>query len=885
MEVPSNTESCSSLGSSNQSSLPNQKPSSADKSVGINVLLLKRLRRLSPLLFPGICSLPVILFTLLLLVCILEQYIVYHVGLISSRYYLVLGKKDWQGFVYTTLYSLLLVTTIAGVLSGKSYISSMLYISWRRVLTHALHRLYFAGINYYAITITPHLNLDNPDMRMTQDVDLLCRTLGMMVATLLISPFKISYYTYQAYTSTGWLGPTMILIFFLLSSVVNRFVMDPIVPRVVQAEKCEGDLRFKHMQIRAGSESVAFHVSGEVEAIKTNSALDDLVRAKQALFNRQLWLNLCQNLFDYLGSILSYLAIAVPIFTGVYDDVDSSTLSSIISKNAFVCIMLSSSLSSLLDLCGSIVQVAGATHRVSQLLEALEQLRSHWNSANDKASASYTDLTKGYLGLPAASPPAYSASPAVLGTLYTASSSGGPPPSYSAVCTSSSEADDRSSKDLMVEQDASLLITSQVDTELTPTTDLLSHHQKLSDDQVALIAACVNPGAQEAASAIRNTEEATQADINGGESNEVAPAFTGTSWPLGFVLQNVTLSVPGTTTALVRDLNLDIVRGHNLLIMGPSSCGKTSLLRALRGLWPIQEGVLAYQSSYGPKAVIFLPQKPFLTNGTLREQIVYPEQLCDEADNPRIVVSDAASSVMPEPTEATAMNDSCGDASPTVCYDPTENAGNQNTESPTKKTREGTVPRLKLTPDRDQEMGTTQPNQSSLTKMNETNNANQDPENDNHQSADAQTQLSEVARRRLDANVVASNAGGLASRQSPTDRQLLRWLKQIKLASLVRRCGGLDSDPGWIWSDVLSPGEVQRLCFMRVLYHQPHFAILDEATSALSEDVESILYSLAADAGVTVISVGHRASLRPYHHALLTLDGKGGWIFESLQAT
>jgi hypothetical protein len=94
-------------------------------------------------------------------------------------------------------------------------------------------------------------------------------------------------------------------------------------------------------------------------------------------------------------------------------------------------------------------------------------------------------------------------------------------------------------------------------------------------------------------------------------------------------------------------------------------------------------------------------------------------------------------------------------------------------------------------------MGATQPNQSSLTKVNETNNANEDTENDS-QSADAQTPLSEVARR-LDANVVVSNARGLASRQSPTDRQLLRWLKQIKLASLVRRCGGLDSDPGWIW--------------------------------------------------------------------------------------
>ena len=42
------------------------------------------------------------------------------------------------------------------------------------------------------------------------------------------------------------------------------------------------------MQIRAGSESVAFHVSGSVEASKTNSALYQLVTAKQRLFNRQV---------------------------------------------------------------------------------------------------------------------------------------------------------------------------------------------------------------------------------------------------------------------------------------------------------------------------------------------------------------------------------------------------------------------------------------------------------------------------------------------------------------------------------------------------------------------------------------------------------------------
>ena len=72
---------------------------------------------------------------------------------------------------------------------------------------------------------------------------------------------------------------------------------------------------------------------------------------------------------------------------------------------------------------------------------------------------------------------------------------------------------------------------------------------------------------------------------------------------------------------MLSDLNLTIRRGCNLLVMGPSSSGKTSLLRALKGLWPITGGDLARQTYCGPKEVMFLPQKPFLTNGTLREQV------------------------------------------------------------------------------------------------------------------------------------------------------------------------------------------------------------------------------------------------------------------------
>ena len=69
----------------------------------------------------------------------------------------------------------------------------------------------------------------------------------------------------------------------------------------------------------------------------------------------------------------------------------------------------------------------------------------------------------------------------------------------------------------------------------------------------------------------------------------------------------------------------------------------------------------------------------------------------------------------------------------------------------------------------------------------------------------------------------------------------------------------------------LSPGEQQRLAWARLLYHAPALAFLDEATSAVSEELEQELYSAARSLGVSVVSVGHRASLRRLHSHLLQL--------------
>ncbi|PNI84222.1 ABCD4 isoform 4, partial [Pan troglodytes] len=96
---------------------------------------------------------------------------------------------------------------------------------------------------------------------------------------------------------------------------------------------------------------------------------------------------------------------------------------------------------------------------------------------------------------------------------------------------------------------------------------------------------------------------------------------------------------------------------------------------------------------------------------------------------------------------------------------------------------------------------------------------------------------------------------------SADDERILRFLELAGLSNLVARTEGLDQQVDWNWYDVLSPGEMQRLSFARLFYLQPKYAVLDEATSALTEEVESELYRIGQQLGMTFISVGHRQSL------------------------
>ncbi|KAL0407158.1 UNVERIFIED_CONTAM: ABC transporter D family member 2, chloroplastic [Sesamum latifolium] len=117
-------------------------------------------------------------------------------------------------------------------------------------------------------------------------------------------------------------------------------------------------------------------------------------------------------------------------------------------------------------------------------------------------------------------------------------------------------------------------------------------------------------------------------------------------------VENLTLLTPSKAT-LIRDLSLEICEKDHLLVTGPSGSGKTSLLRAVAGLWNFGRGTIRFYDrnardnspclsadAASPEAtsvhehnknntrnsrdVFFLPQKPYMVLGTLRQQLLYP---------------------------------------------------------------------------------------------------------------------------------------------------------------------------------------------------------------------------------------------------------------------
>lgn len=591
------------------------------------LLFFKRFAKLTGYMFPSWRSVQVLICILLLILGLLEQVVIFYIGNIPSKYYKVFGDRDMAGFREKTVMAVLLIAAEAFIKASTLYLVSVLYIKWRGCINAKIHTLYFTDLVYYTVNMAG--KIDNPDQRITQDLDRMCDNFSQIFAPIIIAPFTIAYYLYKSVESTSYLGPVGVLSFFLVATVINKLLMSPVVHYVFRREKMEGNYRFKHMLLRANVESAAFFRSGEIERFYTDQWLHRLLRTQHSLILRQYALNFSVNLFDYLGGILSYILLAFPIFSGDFDSESPSEFSSLISANSFIIMYLINCFTRLIDLSLKAAEVAGNAHRVGELIEELQQIKDKQRTLN------YVKDT---------------------------------------------------------------------------------HLPNPASDQVELT------------------------DINI-DSQMTQKALT---------VSELTYAPPKSSDILCKNLTFQLEAGVNILVTGDSGCGKSSLLRVIAGLWPSTNGSVRFHEVVSPSKILFLPQKPYFTDGTLKQQVIYP----------------------------------------------------------LKETDHGSV--------------------------------------------------------------------------SLDDETIHQYMELTGLQTLTERSLGLENYSSNDWYQELSPGEMQRLSFVRLFFHQPKFAVLDEATSQIGVDLERVLYTKCQELGITLMSVGHRKTLREFHQLELRLQGRGNWTIQPI---
>jgi putative ATP-binding cassette transporter len=86
-------------------------------------------------------------------------------------------------------------------------------------------------------------------------------------------------------------------------------------------------------------------------------------------------------------------------------------------------------------------------------------------------------------------------------------------------------------------------------------------------------------------------------------------------------LEDVTVLTPNTQRTLVEHLSVHLPPQACLIVVGPSGVGKSSLLRAIAGLWQQGTGLIRRPAL---DTMLFLPQRPYMILGSLRAQLLYP---------------------------------------------------------------------------------------------------------------------------------------------------------------------------------------------------------------------------------------------------------------------
>lgn len=283
---------------------------------------------------------------------------IFNSGQLISRFYVVLGGSDYDGFIRILIESIGWFLFIAFMKALLHFSGGYFSLLSRKVLSKSIQERFFSEEMFNSTL------LDNPDQRISQDVDNFTQSLRNFMEKLIISPFMISFYVYKSVTVAGWLSVGIIFAYFFAGTIVCRLVAYPLITIIYNKERLEGHYRYQLLRCRHFSEAIALLRGYGTENANINYWLDTLLKVQRKVL---LWDFLLKDVTEFIarfGGIVSYIVIAFPVFAGAYKNVPPNELASIIAINSFYCMYLINKLTDITDTVNEITNLAGFASRL-----------------------------------------------------------------------------------------------------------------------------------------------------------------------------------------------------------------------------------------------------------------------------------------------------------------------------------------------------------------------------------------------------------------------------------------------------------------------------------------------------------------------------------------
>ncbi len=267
----------------------------------------------------------------------------------------------WQNMI---IYGIVLVLAIP-IIVGYRYIRQKLGLLWREWLTKYFLDRYFRQRAYYELDSNSiNTNIDNPDQRITQDIQSFTAVTLDFLLDILDSILTLFSFTAILYgistTLTGGL-----LIYATFGTVVAIVVGARLISINYEQLRLEANFRYNMVRVRDNAESIAFYQGEQLEKRQVIDRLMDAVRNFDLLIIWQSIIVLFQLGYNYFTRLIPYLIIAPLYFAGEADF-------GAIGQAAFAFSMVLSALSLITNQIQSISGFAASVNRLGEFYESLD---------------------------------------------------------------------------------------------------------------------------------------------------------------------------------------------------------------------------------------------------------------------------------------------------------------------------------------------------------------------------------------------------------------------------------------------------------------------------------------------------------------------------------